>query len=65
MKKIKIKIKGDFDDQDVVNPMNDGLNKKLGEGLSGIKINKLTGLFGEEKEQKMNGGKYKLKLKIK
>jgi hypothetical protein len=59
MKKIKIKIKGDFD-QDA-NPM-----KELGYGLSKINENGLNKINFEEKEQKkMNSGKYKMKLKIK
>jgi len=59
MKKIKIKIKGDFD-QDA-NPM-----KELGYGLSNINENGLNKINFEEKEQKkMGGGKYKMKLKIK
>jgi hypothetical protein len=59
MKKIKIKIKGDFD-QDA-NPM-----KELGYGLSKINENGLNKINFEEKEQKkMNAGKYKMKLKIK
>ena len=59
MKNIKIKIKGDFD-QDA-NPM-----KELGYGLSKINENGLNKINFEEKEQKkMNAGKYKMKLKIK
>lgn len=69
MKKLKIKVKGDFDQsiiKDIINPMNNpnpmntgntGLNKELGYGLNTI---------NQEKDQKkMKGNKYKLKLKIK
>tara|TARA_R110002126_G_scaffold264561_1_gene407710 strand:+ start:5051 stop:5254 length:204 start_codon:yes stop_codon:yes gene_type:complete len=67
MKKIKIKIKGDFD-QDA-NPMKElgyGLSKINENGLSKINENGLNKINFEEKEQKkMNAGKYKMKLKIK